>query len=350
MLISHRRTVFLAASVVFSISCAGTTQFRSGTGPSGTVVVSNMQDNTATLLDAATGRVVATLPTGQGPHEVATSHDGRWALVSNYGGRGNVGSTITVIDVAAKSVARTIDLGQYRRPHGMAFFPGDSLVAVTSEASRVVLVVALADGTVRRALPTNGRGGHMLAMSSLGDRLVVGNIADATIALIDPADSTKTRLIKVGRQPEGVAISPDGLTAWAGSNQDSIVVVVDLRSGQPADTLRGFGLPYRIVISPDGKHAVVSDPVKAQVRIFDATTRRPTATVQVPNDSLVATAEVPGSSSPEGVAISRDSRFAFVTLQGRNRVVAIDLTDGRIVTTGVTGTWSDGVAWSQVRQ
>ena len=349
MLISHHRTVFLAASVLFSISCAGAAQLASETRPSGTVVVSNMQDHTVTLLDAATGRVVATLPTGQGPHEVATSHDGRWALVSNYGGRGNVGSTITVIDVAAKSVARTIDLGQYRRPHGMAFFPGDSLVAVTSEASRVVLVVGVADGAVRRTLPTNGRGGHMLAMSSLGNRLVVGNIGDATIAVINPADTTQTRLIKVGRQPEGVAISPDGQTAWAGSNQDSIVVVVDLRGGQHVDTLRGFGLPYRIVISPDGRRAVVSDPVKAQVRIFDATTRRLAATVHIPNDSLVATAEVPGSSSPEGVAISRDSRFAFVTIQGRNRVVAIDLTDGRIVTTGVTGTWSDGVAWSQVR-
>lgn len=150
----------------------------------------------------------------------------------------------------------------------MAFFPGDSLVAVTSEASRVVLVVGFADGAVRRTLPTNGRGGHMLAMSSLGNRLLVGNIADATIAVIDPADTTKTRLIKVGRQPEGVAISPDGQAAWAGSNQDSIVVVIDLRSEQHVDTLRGFGLPYRIAVSADGKHAVVSDPDDEGARLF----------------------------------------------------------------------------------
>lgn len=311
MLTSDRQTVFLVASVLFSISCAGAAHLRSDTHPSGTVVVSNMQDNTVTLLDAATGRVVATLPTGQGPHEVATSHDGRWALVSNYGARGNVGSTITVIDVSTKSVARTIDLGQYRRPHGMAFFPGDSLVAVTSEASRVVLVVGFADGAVRRTLPTNGRGGHMLAMSSLGNRLLVGNIADATIAVIDPADTTKTRLIKVGRQPEGVAISPDGRTAWAGSNQDSIVVVVDLRSEQHVDTLRGFGLPYRIAISTNGKYAVVSDPVKAQVRIFDAATRRATATVQVPNDSLVLARKCP---DPPRLKASRSRAIASLHL------------------------------------
>src|SRR5512141_1653546 len=67
--------------------------------PSGTLIVSNMNDNTATILDAATGRVLATLPTGEGPHEVAASHDGRWAFVSNYGVRGKPGNSITVIDL-----------------------------------------------------------------------------------------------------------------------------------------------------------------------------------------------------------------------------------------------------------
>jgi DNA-binding beta-propeller fold protein YncE len=57
---------------------------------------------------------------------------------------------------------------------------------------------------------------------------------------------------------------------------------------------------------------------------------------------------VPGSPSPEGVAISRDSRWAFVTLQGRNRVITIDLQRGTIVGWAPTGTWSDGVGYSPV--
>ena len=56
----------------------------------GTLVASNMNDHTATVIDAASGRVLATVPTGEGPHEVAISHDGKWAVVSNYGVRGNV--------------------------------------------------------------------------------------------------------------------------------------------------------------------------------------------------------------------------------------------------------------------
>src|SRR4051812_9937168 len=96
--------------------------------PTGTVIVSNMNDHTATMIDAASGRVIATLATGEGPHEVTASHDGKWALVSNYGVRGKAGHTITVIDVARATVAKTIELGEAGRPHGMAFLPGDTIV------------------------------------------------------------------------------------------------------------------------------------------------------------------------------------------------------------------------------
>jgi YVTN family beta-propeller protein len=102
-------------------------------GSTGTLVVANMNDNLATVLDVATGAVRATLPTGEGPHEVAVSHDGRWALASNYGVRGKPGRSITVIDVTRATVDRTISLDGYLRPHGMVFLPGDTVVAVTCE-------------------------------------------------------------------------------------------------------------------------------------------------------------------------------------------------------------------------
>jgi DNA-binding beta-propeller fold protein YncE len=74
--------------------------------------------------------------------------------------------------------------------------------------------------------------------------------------------------------------------------------------------------------------------------------RKARFTIRVPADSLLPTAEVPGSPSPEGVALSRDSRWAFVTLQGRNRVITIDLTRGAIVRYAPTGNWSDGIGFS----
>jgi DNA-binding beta-propeller fold protein YncE len=318
------------------------------TRPTGTIVVSNMNDNTATLVAAATGRTIATLPTGEGPHEVAVSHDGRTALVSNYGVRGKPGNSITVIDVPGARVARTLDLGAITRPHGMKFFPGDTLAAVTSETSGAVIVLDVRTGRVMNKLPSHGRATHMIGLSDRGDRLVASNIADGTISVIDPRDSGAVRVIRVAAQPEGVAISPDGRTAWAGSNRDHVVLVVDLDAAQPVDTLRDFGLAYRMAVSPDGRTVVITDPVKAQVRIVDAASRHERFLIDVPRDSILATAEVAGSPSPEGVTISPDSRWAFVTLQGRNRLATIDLERGAIVSLAPIGNWSDGVGYSIV--
>jgi DNA-binding beta-propeller fold protein YncE len=253
-----------------------------------------------------------------------------------------------VIDVEHRVVARTIDLKEYQRPHGMAFLPGDTLVAVTSEAKQAVLFVDFRSGAVVRTLPTNGRASHMLSLSATGERMAIANIADNAITMLTLSPAGEPRVIPVARQPEGIAITPDGNTVWVGSNRDSVVLVVDARAGVLTDTLRGFALPYRVAISPDGRRAVVTDPAKATVRIFDVASRRNLVTIDVPRDSIVATAEVPGSPSPEGVAISTDGRWAFVTLQGRNRVVTIDLDAGTIVQWAPTGTWSDGIAYSRL--
>ena len=43
-------------------------------------MVLNKSENTATFIDVASGETVATLPTGRGPHELAMTGDGRWAV------------------------------------------------------------------------------------------------------------------------------------------------------------------------------------------------------------------------------------------------------------------------------
>jgi DNA-binding beta-propeller fold protein YncE len=337
-------------TLLFSAAVGASVLLAAQETPRGTIVASNMRDNTATIIDAASGRVLATLPTGIAPHEVATTHDGKWAVVSNYGDREHVGNSITVIDLTTLAVARTIDLGEYRRPHGMAFFPGDTTLAVTSEASGAVLLVDFKSGRVTGAIPTSARASHMLTMSAAGDLLYTANIVDNSISRLDVAKHAASSVIKVANRVEGIAASPDGRHVWVGSNAENIVVVVDGLTGQPLDTLRDFGIPYRMAVSRDGRSAVITDPARAEVRVFDAQTRRQRSLITIPADSVLPTAEVKGSPAPEGVALSPDGRWAFVTLQGRNLVAMIDLGQGTIVRYAPTGTWSDGIAYSSLER
>jgi YVTN family beta-propeller protein len=188
----------------------------------------------------------------------------------------------------------------------------------------------------------------MVAVPASATVAYTSNVADASISRLDLRGGTAPVILPVGRQPEGIAVSPDGMQVWVGSNQDSTVTVLDPERRAVIATLRGFGFPYRMAISPDGLTAVISDPMRAEVRIYNAADQSLRFTVRIPSGDVVATTEVPGSPAPEGIALSRDSRWAFVTLQGRNRVVTIDLQSGELVGEAVTGTWSDGVAFSPI--
>jgi YVTN family beta-propeller protein len=315
-------------------------------GPVGTVIVANMGDNTATLIDVASKRVIATLPTGNGAHEVAVSHDGRWAVVSNYGVRGAPGNSLTVIDVPAAVVVRTIDLGDFKRPHGSAFLPGDSLFAVTSEVSKAIVLVDFKAGTVAGSIPTNHPASHMLAMTADGRRIFTSNVADGTVSELDVAGRKFVREYTVAPAVEGIAVSPGGEQVWVGSNQQKTVTILDPKAGAAAGTISGFGMPYRLAVTPDSRTVVVTDPPNAIVRIIDRATRKDRHTVTIPAEGVGAGAEFPGSPSPEGIILSRDGRIAFVALQGSSRLVLIDIGTGTIVGYVATGAGPDGIGYS----
>ena len=51
-------------------------------GTSGRLVVLNKDEATLVTVDAASGKVLGRVATGEGPHEVAVSEDGRTAFVA----------------------------------------------------------------------------------------------------------------------------------------------------------------------------------------------------------------------------------------------------------------------------
>lgn len=298
------------------------------------LLVANKQDHTLSVIEVETGRLLATLPTGTGPHEVAVSSDGRRAVVANYGNQ-EPGSSLTIVDLVKREVERTIDLGEHRRPHGVVVLPGDSLAAVTAEASRAVLVVRLGGG-VKHAIPTNARGSHMVAVTADGRRGYTANVPDGTITELDLTAGTQLRSLPVSSVTEGVAVTPDGREVWVGSNNQHTVTVVDTRAWKAVDTLAAAGLPYRIAISPDGRSAVVPAPMGGLVRIFDVATRTERAIVD-----FGAGGE---SQEPVGSTITADGAYAFIALQGTNEAAMIDLATGQELRRFATGAGPDGIA------
>jgi YVTN family beta-propeller protein len=321
----------------------------------GMLVVANQQGASATILDAATLGTIATVPVGVGPHEVAISPDGRWAVVTNYGDREVQGNTLSVIDLALATPAlvRTIDLGTYHRPHGAAFVGNGATLLVTSETSQRLLVVDFTAGRVDTALATNGRGSHMVATRRDGRRAWTANITDSSVTEYDVDASRTLRTWHAAPADEGIAATPGGLELWVGSNTEHTVTVLDAVRGTPLDTLTGFGSTYRLGISRASGVAVVSDPVRNRIWLYDVSSRSRRAELDLSKvaglpPAAAGAGGAPGESGagPEGVAFDPIVDFAYVTLHGANQVVAVDLGARKIVGHGAVGAGPDGIAFS----
>lgn len=305
----------------------------------GTIVTSNMTTKSASLIDVATGTIVATLPTSTNPHEAAVSNDGRWAVISVYGDQANVGHSLLVIDVERGVADRTIELGTLERPHGVKFLPGDRHLVLTSERAGRIALVDFAKGTVDTTIETGQALSHMVAVTPDGKRAFTSNVGSGSVSMFDLTTRTRTGVFPVGTRIEGIAVTPNGREVWVGGNESKTVYVLDTSSGTVTAKIPGFGMPYRIAVTPDGKTAVVTDPGAERIHIVDVVRHEIRKTIEVPmqNGSPV---------SPQGVTIVPDGSAALVTFKATGQVAIVDLAEGKIVKTLTTGGGSDGVAFS----
>jgi DNA-binding beta-propeller fold protein YncE len=316
----------------------------------GTLIVLNKADATASFVDLATMRVVATLPTGAGPHEVAVSPDGRMAVIGNYGAQ-TPGNSLTVVDLRRRAVVRTIDLGEHRRPHGIAWLADGRRVAVTTEASRAVVVVDVASGAVR-PIPTDQQGTHLLALSPDRRRGYTANIGSNSVSLLDLERGTLVRTVTTRPRPEAIDVSPDGRELWTAPQiapgAPGMVTILDAATLDSVAAFPSGGVyPNRLRFTPDGRLVLVSHAASGNVQLFDARTRAPVATIPFPRDTTKAPADggpMSGSAVPLGILITPDSRTAFVATAAHNEIAIVDIPARRIVATLRTGNEPDGMA------
>ncbi len=96
------------------------------------------------------------------------------------------------------------------------------------------------------------------------------------------------------------------------------------------------GDPYQLGFSPDGLFLVVNGLARNQIDIY-----------AMPEYRLVK--RFPARSMPSHLAFSPDSARAFVTLQGSNRVMALDLKNLTVLWDRPVGNTPAGILWNHDR-
>lgn len=323
--------------------------------PSGTLLVLNKSDDTVSFIDLANNEVKATLPTGDGPHEVAVSNDGKTAVVTNYGDTANPGKTLTVVDVPGKRVLRTIDLGTYSRPHGIVWLQGDE-VGVTVEASKALLIVGVNEGKVKHAITTDQVGTHMVAVSSKHRRAFTANIGSGSTTVIDLAAHRRIADVVTGKGAEGIAVAPDGSEVWVTNRDANTVSIVDPATLKITATLEPGKMPIRVKFTPDGTRALVSNAVSGDVAVFDTVTKKKLASIpmqkegeKLPQDDVKRMASQFGSGPvPVGILMPEPLSVAFVANTNADTITVVDLNTLQIVNRLKAGREPDGLAYTPV--
>ncbi|MFQ5817935.1 MAG: beta-propeller fold lactonase family protein [Terriglobia bacterium] len=295
------------------------------------LVVLNKSDHEAVLIEPRTFSIIAKLPTGIGPHEAAASPDGRFVYVANYGTR-TPGNTITVIDIPGRRVARTLDLGEYRRPHGIGVSRDGKLLWVTCEANQAVLEINSASGAIARVYQTGQQVSHMVVPTPDERKLYVANIGSGSVTVIERT-SGRVKTIPTGAGTEGIDVSPDGREVWVGNRAADSISVIDTATDQVVVTFFSEGqMPIRVKFTPDGKQVWVSNARSNAVASFDAASRQHLTTIGT-------------GSMPVGILLEPGGRRAFVANTQSNQVTVIDVATKSIVHRIAPGTEPDGMTW-----
>ncbi|HEX9639112.1 MAG TPA: cytochrome D1 domain-containing protein [Acidobacteriota bacterium] len=319
---------------------------------SGTLIVLNKSDHTASLLDSASGALRATLPTAPGPHEVDVSPDGKLAVVTGYGAQGAAGNSLTVIDVAAAKVLRSVDLGEYTRPHGIQWAPSGAALYVTAEGKHALIELDPASWKIRRALPTGQEVSHMVALAPKAGRAFVANIGSGSVTAFDLESGELLKQIETGAGAEGIAATPDGAEIWVTNREADTVSVIDPATLEVRATLPAASFPIRVKLTPAGDRALVSCARSGEVVVFDTAARSELKRIKLELAALDQTKQrifgdrFGSSPVPVGILIEPSGRRAFVASTNADAVSVLDLEQGKVVDVWQVGKEPDGLGYS----
>lgn len=306
--------------------------------PSGTaaqegplLLVVNKSESTLSLVDPASREEVARIGTGFAPHEVAVSADGRWAYVTDYGTGPRAGNTVTIIDVAARRSAGTIDLGEHTRPHGIAA-TADGAVWVTTEGSGHLLRLDPVERRVTLEAATGQEVTHMVVVAEKHGHAYTANIGGGTVTAVDARTGEVLAQIETGAGAEGIDVSPDGDRVYATNRDAGTLVEIDVATNRVTRTLEVGAMPIRVEVMPDGRRALISNARGNEVAVVDlrgwAVERR-----------------IPVGAVPVGIQITPDGTRAYVANTAADHVSVLDLERWTVAGEITAGDEPDGMAW-----
>jgi DNA-binding beta-propeller fold protein YncE len=247
---------------------------------------------TALKYTAADDKVVGQVGLGLFPATEDVSPDGNFLYVVNFNLHGDmVPSSVSVVDTA--KMLEMARIPTCIMPHGSrvtrdgkkqysACMMDDLLVEIDAERMKVTRTFRLSAGKEQ-------------GFTGMAPRAETGAM---------PAGRTGVNMTDSTCQPTWAQPSVDGKLVFAACNKSNEIVEVDSTSWTLVKRISAGNGVYNLGVTPDGKSLIATNKRDASASIFDIASGKELA--RIPTKRKVV----------HGVAVSPDSRYAFVTEEG----------------------------------
>ena len=275
-------------------------------------------NDTIGVLDTATGRVVHTVKVPAGPEAVIATPDGRRVFVSSEDA-----TQLNVIDTATDKVIKTLDLG--RSPEGMALSRDAKTLLVAMFDIGKLDVIDTSTLKVTAQIPVAKP--HGVALSPNGRTAYVGaqDVPDhLAVVVVDIPRRRVVARLPVDQTPRGLTVSPDGKFVYFTEANSADIQVLDTATNKVTAKIAVGPIPHQIAFTPDHKYALAVVQATGQLAIIDA------ASHQVIKDVAVG-------HYPHWVGLTSDGALAYVTNEGDNTVSVVDMARQEVVATLLVG-------------
>jgi len=191
-------------------------------GPkNGLLYVTTELDQTISIVDPHSLKIVGTIPTGQPEsHMLAVSHDGKRGYTANVGP-----GTVSVLDMEGHKTLAILPIS--KETQRIAISMDDSMVFTSDQTKPQLAVIDTATNKIKKWVPLPGTG-YGTAPTRNGRWLVVAVQAGKNeVAVVDLKTLTVAHVIDVPKAPQEVLISPDDTVAYVSCDSSHQIAAID---------------------------------------------------------------------------------------------------------------------------
>ena len=278
------------------------------------------------LLDPDTLETVQRFSVGAGPHDIASSEDGRLAIVPLHGvfpvphdhpispkelrWETRKSEGFAAIDLLTGQSLGTYTMADCKRPHGAAATAQANLVWITCENKGQIREIDPLTGQMTRSFSVPG-GVHKVLHLSRRNLLAATNPEAGEAYLIDLASGEITTF-STGNGAEALAATRNNSTVYVANSFERTVCQLDVTTGHLKSCMPSGGR-FPIALAADEERNLIWIAHNASSNIV---------ALAYESGTIVETIELP--SRPLGMAFDARNRRLYVGLPRRNEVLLID--------------------------